>query len=263
MGQTALYSNTTGTDNIALGQTALHSNKTGSWNVALGQGALQNNITGCNNIALGWGALGADVAFAGLSNVLVLNNTGADVPAPGTSVPDGSFWVGAIGEEPSTSSPRHGLQWNATTREVTWSTAKSFVIPHPEHEGKMLRHACIEAPTRGTNIYEYQFETTESNQITHVALPSYFKHINGRPRVYVSAESISAGLCGGKVNDELTAVVVETEHPGVFNVMVTGIRKDAGAVGYSATEYIDEPIAPEDIPPSQTVVCCGSNYGKK
>ena len=65
---------------------------------------------------------------------------------------------------------------------------KTFVIPHPEHEGKMLRHACIEAPTRGTNIYEYQLEATESNQTTEIALPSYFKHINGRP----------PGLCNTK-----------------------------------------------------------------
>ena len=33
---------------------------------------------------------------------------------------------------------------------------KTFIIPHPEpkHKGKMLRHACVEAPTRGTNMYE-------------------------------------------------------------------------------------------------------------
>jgi hypothetical protein len=55
-------------------------------------------------------------------------------------------------------------------------------------------------------------------------------------------------------------VVVETEKPGVYNIMVTGVRKDAGATAYSATEHIDDPIAPEDIPPSQTVVGCGSNY---
>ena len=133
---------------------------------------------------------------------------------------------------------------------------KTFIIPHPEHEGKMLRHACIEAPTRGTNIYEYQLEATESNQTTEVALPSYFKYINGRPRVYVSAENVFSG-CYGKVNENLTHAIIQTEKPGIFNVLVTGVRKDPGAVKYSATENIDEPIAPENIPPSQTVITKG------
>ena len=126
---------------------------------------------------------------------------------------------------------------------------KTFIIPHPEHEGKMLRHACLEAPTRGTNVYEYQITTTEDNQTTEIALPSYFKHINARARVYVSAgKGKEWSGKQGKVNDELTAVVVKTEKPGIFNVMVTGVRKDPQAVAYSASENIDMPIALKDIP---------------
>ena len=52
----------------------------------------------------------------------------------------------------------------------------------------------------------------------------------------------------GKVNDELTGVVVKTEKPGIFNIMVTGVRKDPQAVAYSASENIDMPIALKDIP---------------
>ena len=299
MGYEALQGNTTGCSNVAMGYEALSSNTTGGYNVALGQSALYNNITGSWNIALGMNALRLNI---GGNNNVALGATRFGAIRRGRT-PTTSLWVLARSRTRrttrtasllSTTAPRRRFQrrargstapstWRASARsvgrrgragcgttsntgEIQYSTSKSFIIPHPEHEGKKLRHACIEAPTRGTNIYEYQFETTESNQITHVALPSYFKHINGRPRVYVSAESIPTRRCGyiaGKVNDELTAAVVETEHPGVFNVMVTGIRKDAGAVGYSATEHIDEPIAPEDIPPSQTVICCGSNYGKK
>ena len=126
---------------------------------------------------------------------------------------------------------------------------KTFVIPHPEHEGKMLRHACLEAPTRGTNVYEYQITTTEDNQTTEIALPSYFKHINARARVYVSAgKGKEWSGKQGKVNDELTGVVVKTEKPGIFNIMVTGVRKDPQAVAYSASENIDMPIALKDIP---------------
>jgi len=125
---------------------------------------------------------------------------------------------------------------------------KTFIIPHPEHEGKMLRHACLEAPTRGTNVYEYQITTTEDNQTTEIALPSYFKHINGQPKVYVySGAGSQWGSSRGYMNDEHTKAIIETEKTGMYNVMVTGVRKDPAAVAYSATENIDDPIALKDI----------------
>ena len=127
---------------------------------------------------------------------------------------------------------------------------KTFIIPHPEHEGKMLRHACLEAPTRGTNVYEYQITTTEDNQTTEIALPSYFKHLNGRPRVYVYAGKGEGwkGGCGGYVNSDLTHAIIQTQKTGTFNIMVTGVRKDPQAIAYSVPENIDAPIALEDIP---------------
>ena len=124
---------------------------------------------------------------------------------------------------------------------------KTFVIPHPEHKGKMLRHACVEAPTRGTNIYEYQFEVKEHNATTEIALPSYFSHINTRPRVYVRTEN-AFSTCYGKVNEELTRAIIRTEKPGIFNIMVTAVRKDPAAVKYASSIYIDDPIIPKDIP---------------
>lgn len=142
------------------------------------------------------------------------------------------------------------LQYDSKSGEVSWSLTKTFVIPHPENMAMRLRHSCIEAPTRGTNIYEYQLETTEEYQTSEVELPSYFRHINGRIRVYVSGRG--GGM--GYVNDALTHVVVKTKLIGTFNVMVTGVRKDAGAVAYSATESIDAPISLEDLPQSQTVM---------
>ena len=117
----------------------------------------------------------------------------------------------------------------------------------------------MEAPTRGTNIYEYQINVTEDNKTTTIDLPPYFKDLNSRPRVYVSpTRGFNCGGCGGYVNEALTAVIVETEKQGTFNIMVTGIRKDAGAVTYSATEMIDEPAAPKDIPPSTTTTLCST-----
>ena len=152
---------------------------------------------------------------------------------------------------PTTSMPQITHQGEDFYLNISRGGPKTFVIPHPEHEGKMLRHACLEAPTRGTNVYEYQMTTTEGNQVTEIPLPSYFKHINGSPKIFVSPTNVLS-TCYGNVNEDLTAALITTEKPGTFNVMVTGVRKDPGAVAYSATEHIDEPIAAEDIPPSNT-----------
>jgi hypothetical protein len=130
---------------------------------------------------------------------------------------------------------------------INGGAPKTFIIPHPEYEGKMLRHACIETPTRGTNMYEYQIVATEANQTTEIVLPSYFKYLNGRPRVYVSPKNVLS-TCYGYVTTDKERVVIKTEKVGVFNVMVTGVRQDPKAVAYSSTENIDEPIAAEDIP---------------
>ena len=126
---------------------------------------------------------------------------------------------------------------------------KTFIIPHPEpkHEGKMLRHACVEAPTRGTNMYEYQIEVKEDNAITKIELPSYFKHLNSDPKILITPQNVQCRFYG-TVNKELSKIHITTEKAGIFNVMVSGIRKDPTAVSYSATKYIDTPIMAEDIP---------------
>jgi hypothetical protein len=126
---------------------------------------------------------------------------------------------------------------------------KTFIIPHPEpkHTGKMLRHACIEAPTRGTNLYEYQIEATEDNATTDIELPSYFSKLNCRPYVYVFSAANTFSHCYGDTNETLTKATIHTEKAGIFNVIVTGVRKDPDAIAYSATVYIDGPTSLEDI----------------
>ena len=217
-----------------------------SHNVAIGYEAMQCDHV--NNAPQSSVAIGFRAAH-GLSNIndsangfIVINATGEALPPQ----QGGACFIKPIRASCADGS---GLWYNNVTGEVTTS-AKTFVIPHPEHEGKYLRHACVEAPTRGTNIYEFQIEVTEEPKTTLIELPSYFKYINGRPRVYVS------GLDGGegKVNAAMTHVTVKTERKGTFNVMVTGVRKDAGAVAYSTTEYIDAPISAADLPQSQSVI---------
>ena len=105
----------------------------------------------------------------------------------------------------------------------------------------MLRHACVEAPTRGTNIYEYQIDVKEDNAITKIALPSYFTYLNKRPLVYITPKNCVSTF-NGYVNPALTHIIIQTEKKGIFNILITGIRKDPLATAYSQTDYIDDPI---------------------
>ena len=122
---------------------------------------------------------------------------------------------------------------------------KTFIIPHPEpkYKGKLLRHACIEAPTRGTNIYEYQILVKEDNATTKIKLPSYFKYLNTRPRVYITANNVMTGYYG-YIDDEQTSIIIYTEKAGIFDIKVTAIRCDTAAIQFSSEEFIDNPITP-------------------
>ena len=161
-------------------------------------------------------------------------------------------FIAPIRPEPPTAASA-GVYYDTGTKELRHSTTKTFTIPHPTVEGKMLRHACIEAPTRGTNLYEYQINVETDNASTVISLPEYFSSLNRRHRVYVYPENTLSRCCGS-VNDAGTHAIIQTEKAGIFNVMITGVRKDIGAVQYSATEYIDDPIDLKDIPRTETVI---------
>ncbi|MGI5825809.1 MAG: DUF2341 domain-containing protein [Patescibacteria group bacterium] len=88
LGESALYSNTTGYANSALGSWALYSNTTGRYNSALGYNALYSNTTGFDNSALGYNALysnttGFDNSALG-SGALYSNTTGNSNSALGS-----------------------------------------------------------------------------------------------------------------------------------------------------------------------------------
>ena len=79
----------------------------------------------------------------------------------------------------------------------------------------------------------------KENQTSEIELPAYFKFLNGRPRVYVSAVT-SPSMSSGYVNDEMTHVIIKTIKKGIYNIMVTAIRKDPAAIKYSDKEEIAE-----------------------
>jgi len=89
LGDDALLSNTTGSQNVAVGFQALFSNTTGSLNTAIGLNALAYNTTGENNTATGLQALllnttGSFNTATGVS-ALAFNTTGGANTATGVS----------------------------------------------------------------------------------------------------------------------------------------------------------------------------------
>jgi hypothetical protein len=127
--------------------------------------------------------------------------------------------------------------------ELTAGT-KTFNIEHPnpamKEQGYRLRHACVESPTTGDNIYRYEVEATENNQIVSINIPDYFRYLNENPQIWVSPAN-HFGRCYGILNEESLVLEVHCETIGKYNVLLIGTRKDEDAVNnFKGPEYIPE-----------------------
>jgi hypothetical protein len=69
------------------------------------------------------------------------------------------------------SSSGGGLKYNNTTHEVTFDSAKTFVIDHPKDKSRYLVHVCLEGPESGV-YYRGKAAIDEDGQ-TIVRLPDY------------------------------------------------------------------------------------------
>ena len=102
--------------------------------------------------------------------------------------------------------------------------------------GYRLKHCCLEAPTRGENMYIYSVTTTAPDERFTLDLPDYWPFLNENPRVFMSNGDTLGGRYAAVASN---AVVGVCELPGTYNVMVIGTRRDQGAVdGFDGAEYI-------------------------
>jgi hypothetical protein len=85
----ALYSDTTGTQNLALGVNALYENTTGSYNATNGVNSLYHNTTGSSNLALG--------TSAGYNLTTGSNNV--DIANQGVAADAGKIRIGTSGTQ--------------------------------------------------------------------------------------------------------------------------------------------------------------------
>lgn len=99
----------------------------------------------------------------------------------------------------------------------------SFVIPHPEPEKKdcTLRHGFVEAPNRGTNLYNYVFEIGIEETI--FTLPSYWQYLNTQPALFFNQIDGFGNAYGNVIGDK---IIAKANTNAIFDVLALGIRKD-------------------------------------
>jgi len=149
-----------GTQAVAIGYQA-GQNIQGANAIAIGDQAGQNT-QGTNAIAIGYKAA-PDGQHA---NSIVINASGFDL----NSVADGAFHVAPI-----RSGSGYSLLYDNTTREITVSSSKTFVIDHPTNENKYLVHVCLEGPESGV-YYRGEGEIV-NNLHTTIHLPAYVERL--------------------------------------------------------------------------------------
>jgi hypothetical protein len=138
--------------------------------------------------------------------------------------------------------------------------AGTFDIAHPDEAKSAthrLRHALVEGPTRGENVYTYvvrfgprggglEVEDSEGKAVAGASikrldgdgparwsvefdLPDYWPHLNERPRCFVQNTGDGWGRAKASVNPALTELTLLAEEGGEYAVLLLGTRKDADA----------------------------------
>jgi len=143
--------------------------------------------------------------------------------------------------------PVYTLNGNMAVSGSFSASSKSFDIPHPDPAklalGYRLRHACVEAPTRGENMYRFKVQTATLAESFVIELPAYFTHLNEDAQVFVTSVDVQSDACADVVYDDAGGATVRgiCQLPGRYNVLVIATRKDAFAIsGFDGTgvEYV-------------------------
>jgi hypothetical protein len=114
-----------------------------------------------------------------------------------------------------------------------------FEIPHPDPaktQTHILRHAFVESPNEGDNIYRYKITTCDCHAT--LELPDYFKYLNKNETIKI-APIDHFGKAYGVIDPTQSCVDFTSNFDGDYNVLIFGTRKDeAGEWGWSGTERV-------------------------
>jgi hypothetical protein len=149
-----------GSNAVAIGDYSAHAGQ-GLNAVAIGSQA-GRQLQGNNSIAIGFQAGQTNQA----ANSIVLNASGVSFPVSNSN----AFYVNPIR---STNGAAGGVYYDSSTKELTYSSSKTFVIEHPIESNKYLVHACLEGPEAGV-YYRGKSEITNDESV-EIILPEYAK----------------------------------------------------------------------------------------
>jgi hypothetical protein len=110
--------------------------------------------------------------------------------------------------------------------------SKSFLIDHPNPTLKdthLLRHCCVEGPTRGETLNRWMLTTSNSSCVQ--ALPSYSPYLNENWQFFVSAKN-SFGTGYVILSEDETFFTLYASEDGTYSVVGVATRKDKGALSF-------------------------------
>lgn len=224
--------------NIGMGTVAMGYNAkaSGTWSVALGQGT---NASGAQSAAIGQLATASGYRSTALGSGT--NATGQNSTAMGVSTwaqgnnstamgmyanaaQDRTFIIGLLGTPCSTTSAG---QFKVCGDQVVTGT-KLFEIPHPDpaKKGWYLRHASVESPTAGDDLYRWTVSVQNKRSI--IILPDYYRYLNENDMIWVSPVGHFGSAYGG-VDDVQKTITIHADTDGLYNVLLIGTRKDTSA----------------------------------
>ena len=147
-------------------------NELGEYSVAVGANA---GFSGEGNFCTMLGNL-AGYNGGNYDNVICINGTNGVLNPAGAD----RCYINPVRNDSSNTST-YCLKWSTTTKEVTYDTAKTFVIDHPDDKEKYLVHGCLEGPEGGV-YYRGRGEVG-----TSVVLPKYVPNlIKGEPTIQIT-----------------------------------------------------------------------------
>jgi len=166
-------------------------------------------------------AIGA-YARAQANNVVVI---GKGTTATGNN-------MGKIGPDHLSSLSDRITFWQVNGDFYVADGTKNFVMQHPHPNKKdthLLRHAAVESPTAGDNLYRYTVEATEDMQVVEIELPDYFMFLNKDVDVHVSPYNHFGAAYG---TNEGNVLKVTCQKVGTYKVMIIGTRNDDAVKGW-------------------------------
>ena len=229
VGDNALFSLTTGTNNTATGSAALHDNTTGSSNTATGSFALRFNTTGNFNTATGSGALHDNTTgnfnTATGSAALRFNTTGSNNTATGSS----SVFGNTTGSG-NTGSNYLSLRANATGSNNT--AYGGITLANNNGSGNTaIGSFSLRKSVTGDFNTAYGWAALEHNTTgeSNIALGAAAGQnlTTGSNNIYIVAHAAAA------VSESNTIRIGDSRHEGQTDAFIAGISGDtvAGGVG--------------------------------